>query len=338
MSTNRHKTTMCIICGKVTRDDYLKRHMNLKHPSAEKVVQEDEENQLQLKRDVKTVDVQHNGMLSLSGYDDEVPSQTACEEQSGEPLVSGVDAKLKFEVQRDYEAYKVNVEIGRQISILLSSEGIAEVSLSKQNKFCLELFRSQCPTVDVSTAELRLWQKQLLDLITENKMNDRQIIWIKGKDGNEGKSWFQSYLQSLYGSHRVARFDITNKTSDLLHTMTRCALETTDIFLFNHQRCVSSEDCCYSLLEMIKDGYASAPKFHGSLIRIKKPNTIVIFSNRDPRIRSLSKDRWKIYFITEDSLTANHEEWMWEKQADDHSVAATKEQKKAFVNEKPNFY
>ena len=330
MSSNRHKTTMCNICGKITRDDHLKRHMDSKHPSVEKVVQKDEKNQLQVKRDVKTLDVQNNDMSSVLGNDDEVPSQTACEEQSGGPLVCGDDAKLEFEVQRDYEAYKVNVEIGRKISIMLISKGIAEVSLSKQHKFCLELFRSQCPTTDVSTAKLRLWQDQLLDIITENGMNDRQIIWIKGKDGNEGKSWFQSYLQSLFGAHRVARFDITNKTSDLLHIMTRCALETTDIFLFNHQRCVSSEDCCYSLLEMIKDGYASAPKFHGSLIRIKKPNTIVVFSNRDPRIRSLSKDRWKVYFITDDLLTGNHENWMWDKQADDHTVAATKERKKTF--------
>ena len=261
-----------------------------------------------------------------------------CVEKFGGPLVRRVDVKLEFEVQRDYEAYKKNVEIGRQISILLSSRGIVEKSLSKQNKYCLELFRAQCPTVDVSSAVLRLWQDQLLDIISESEMNDRKIIWIKGKDGNEGKSWFQSYLQSLHGEQRVARFDITNKTSDLLHIMTRCALETTDIFLFNHRRCVSSEDCCYSLLEMIKDGYASAPKFHGSLLRIKKPNTIVVFSNRDPRIRSLSKDRWKIYFIVGDSLTADHEDWMWEKQADDHTVDATKNARKTFGNGRQRVY
>ena len=50
----------------------------------------------------------------------------------------------------------------------------------------------------------------------------------------------------------------------------------------------------------------------------------------DPRIRSLSKDRWKVYFITDDLLTGNHENWMWDKQADDHTVAATKERKKNF--------
>ena len=149
-----------------------------------------------------------------------------------------------------------------------------EKSLSKQNKLCLELYRSQQPSVDVKNVELRLWQQQLLDIIDEGG-SDRKIIWVKGKDGNKGKSWFQSYLQSLRGVHRVARFDITNKSSDLLHIMSRSALGTTDIFLFNHQRCLSSEDCCYSRLEMIKDDYASAPKFHRSNLRIKTPNVVV---------------------------------------------------------------
>ena len=145
--------------------------------------------------------------------------------------------------------------------------------------------------MEVANAELRLWQEQLLDIISEDQMNDRKIMWVKGKDGNVGKSWFQSYVQSLHGAHRVARFDITNKTADLLHIMGRCALATTDIFLFNQQRCISSEDCCYSLLEMIKDGYASAPKFHGTLLRIKTTNVVVVFSNHNPRMRGLSKDR-----------------------------------------------
>ena len=78
-------------------------------------------------------------------------------------------------------------------------------------------------------------------------------IWVIGRQGNEEKSLIQSYIQSLYVSHRVARFDITNKKADLLHIMSRCALAATDIFLFNDQRCVPSEDCCYSLLEMLKD-------------------------------------------------------------------------------------
>ena len=250
-------------------------------------------------------------------------------ETSGEMVVQSSKEILERELFENNEAYVKNVAIGEQISTILSEGVIMEKSLSKQHKLCLELYRSQQPTIDVVNIELRLWQEQLLDIIDEGG-SDRKIIWVKGKYGNEGKSWFQSYLQSLHGVHRVARFDITNKSSDLLHIMSRNALGTIDIFLFNHQRCLSSEDCCYSLLEMIKDGYASAPKFHGSNLRIKTPNVVVVFSNRDPRIRSLSKDRWRIFFITDNGLTADHEEMMWQKQVDDQSITQMKKKGKAF--------
>ena len=48
-------------------------------------------------------------------------------------------------------------------------------------------------------------------------MDDREIIWIIGQEGNEGKSWFQSNIQSFYGSQRVVCFNITNKRVDLFH-------------------------------------------------------------------------------------------------------------------------
>ena len=293
------------------RGDNLKKHKIKKHSNFDTSLHHAEARQPIA--DI-VIDNQHND--EVKAKDSEI------EELDHTPLHK--DTNLKFELQRDDEVYQKNVDIGEQISILLESENIREKSLSKQNKFCLDLFRAQRPTTDVKNAELRLWQDQLLDIIEDNQMDDRKIIWVIGREGNEGKSWFQSYLQSLYGSNRAARFDITNKTADLLHIMSRCALATTDIFLFNHQRCVPSEDCCYSLLEMIKDGYASAPKFHGSLLRFKKPNLIIVFSNRDPRIRSLSYDRWKICLITKDGLTLDHEEGMWKKQLDDHTVTANK--------------
>ena len=296
------------------QDDNLKKHKSKKHSNLDTFL-----HLWEVRQPIAdlVIDNQHNDKVKAE--DSEI------EELDYTPLTHYT--KLEFELQRDNEVYKKNVEIGEQISIILHRGIILEKSLSKQNKFCLELFRAQKPTIDVENAELRLWQDQLLDIIKVDEMEDRKIIWVIGKQGNEGKSWFQSYIQSFYGSHRVARFDITNKTADLLHIMSRCALATTDIFLFNHQRCVSSEECCYSLLEMIKDGYASAPKFHGSLLRIKRPNLIIVFSNRDPRIRSLSYDRWKICIITEDGLTLDHEEGMWKKQLDDHTVTANKKQK-----------
>ena len=88
------------------RDDLLKRHMNSKHNN-----------------------------VSSTQHNDEVKAEDSEIEESGNLLVS-CGAKLKFELQRDNEVYQKNVKIGEQISILLKSENIPEMSLSKQNKFC----------------------------------------------------------------------------------------------------------------------------------------------------------------------------------------------------------
>ena len=43
--------------------------------------------------------------------------------------------------------------------------------------------------------------------------NNREIIWIHGSRGNEGKSWMQCYIESYYGYDRVARLEVRNTTS-----------------------------------------------------------------------------------------------------------------------------
>ena len=110
-------------------------------------------------------------------------------------------ANLKFELQRDDEVHQKNVDIGEQISILLKSENIREKSLSKRNKFCLDLFHAQQPTTDVKNSEVQFWQEQ-------QEYNE----WSKDRLGNERKFWFQFYIQGLYRSLLVAHFDITKKT------------------------------------------------------------------------------------------------------------------------------
>ena len=92
--------------------------------------------------------------------------------------------------------YQKSVKIGEQISILLISDNISEKSLSKQNKFCLDLFRAQKPTIDIENIELPLWQEQLLDIIEDNQIDDRKIIWTIGREGNEEKLYSKSVWKS----------------------------------------------------------------------------------------------------------------------------------------------
>ena len=75
------------------------------------------------------------------------------------------------------------------------------------------------------------WQQQLLDNIFA--LSDREVIWVWGQTGNEGKTWFQGYLETLYGYARVVRLDLKMKTANVLHALAKQPMCTKDIFLLN---------------------------------------------------------------------------------------------------------
>ena len=150
-------------------------------------------------------------------------------------------------------------------------------------------------TRNQSNTELRIWQQQLLDTISAP--SGREVIWVWGQTGNEGKTWFQGYLETLYGYARVVLLDLKMKTAHVLHALTKQPLSTKDIFLFNEPRATSDELSNYSILESIKDGTAISSKYNNDGIRFKIPNVVVVFSNHMPNTRQLSKDRWEIFRI-----------------------------------------
>lgn len=132
--------------------------------------------------------------------------------------------------------------------------------------------------------------------------SDREVIWVIGKDGNEGKTWLQEYLETFYGYARVARLDLKMKTANVLYALTKRPLSSTDIFLFNEPRSVNEGPCNYSILESLKDGTAVSSKYNNEIIRFKIPNVIVVFSNGMPNWEALSMDRWKPFRIQNDQL------------------------------------
>merc|ERR1711895_47845 len=132
-------------------------------------------------------------------------------------------------------------------------------------------YRMQKSQINLKSVQLREWQQQLLDKLQRSK---RQVIWVTGSSGNEGKSWFQGYLETSLGYHHVVRLDICDKSSNILCALARRPLQTTDIFVFNHAR---SQDnpVNYTVLEYIKDGCAPASQ----VIKFKTPNMVIVFSN-----------------------------------------------------------
>ena len=209
---------------------------------------------------------------------------------------------LEEELHRTNSKYIERIELGEKIAIIISKGSVREESLTKNYKEALDLYRKQRPRFNnILAITLRSWQEQALHLITSP--SERKIIWLTGRQGNEGKSWFQCYIEAYYGFHRVTRIDLRIGHANICQVLKKQSLASIDIFLFNDSRSVAGDKLnFYRILEDIKDGLATTSKYNNDNIRFKTPNTLLVFSNIFPNTEKLSRDRWEIYDINSDEL------------------------------------
>ena len=196
--------------------------------------------------------------------------------------------------------YKEKLKEGEIIEkVLRKCPDTIEEALSSGDKECLKLYQASCET-DINTDEVNLknWQQEVIRLI--DTPSNRTIYWIFGEKGNEGKTFIQKYIHKVFGSRRVLKTEINTKKADIAHILSKEFLTCKDIFLFNLLR--SDTDVAYGLLENIKDGYLISAKYRSTPLRIKTPNTVIVFSNSLPCVTKLSKDRWIIFEIIGDEL------------------------------------
>ena len=120
-------------------------------------------------------------------------------------------------------------------------------------------------------------------------------MWNRGKE--------LATVQSMFGFAHTVRLDFKSKVNDIYLTLSKRPLTTTYMFMFNDGRS-STEDMkpCYPVLEAIKDGSAINGKNQSEVVRFKTPNIVIVFSNVDPDVMQLSRDRWQIFNITKDGL------------------------------------
>ena len=163
---------------------------------------------------------------------------------------------LETEMLKDNQKYLEMIEHGKDIATIIDKGIVREESLTKERKYVLDLYRKQRPRFDIANMELRTWQEQALTII--EKPTERQVIWITGRQGNEGKTWFQCYVEAYFGFHRVVRIDLRIKHANVCQVLKKRSLGSIDIFLFNDARSVNDEEFnLYRILEDIKDGQAT---------------------------------------------------------------------------------
>lgn len=176
-----------------------------------------------------------------------------------------------------------------------------EESLSKHRKDALDLYRKQKPTRDMYQVELRSWQQELIEQFAIP--TEREGISEQGIRVTEGKSKFQDYYLTVFCGHtRVVRLDLKLKTANVLHVWTKRQLSYTNIFLFDEPRAINNEICNCSILESIKDGLAIPSKYSNDFVQLKVPNILIVFSNIQPKMKQLSRDRWRVLRMTKKAL------------------------------------
>ena len=209
---------------------------------------------------------------------------------------------LTKQVLAQTEDYKSQIEMGKMLTnILNSNANVEEAALNETQKKALQLFQSS-NTLNFNQINLRPWQKDLESYF--DKPTFRKIIWVIGQNGNEGKTFFQKYIKSTYGTRRVFLINMVKRSENIFHILSKQTLTCKDIFFFNLAKSFSILDCAYNVFETIKDGHAVSSKYDSSNLTFKTPNTVMVFSNKLPFTNALSSDRWQIFRIVNNHLVA----------------------------------
>ena len=210
-------------------------------------------------------------------------------------------ALKKYLIEKTNE-YKAKITLGKEVYLILGEGEVLEQALPEEMKDALDIYIKQAPEVNQSNVELKPWQKDLLEYM--NHPTQRQIIWIVDKSCGEGKSWFQKYVKSVYGTRKVVSgINLRANTASICHVLSKQPLSTADIFLFNIGKAKTKTDAVnYEVLEDLKDGDAFAAKYNSQQLKIRTPNVVIVFSNERPNTDQLALDRWKLLYITDDNI------------------------------------
>lgn len=154
---------------------------------------------------------------------------------------------------------------------------------------------------------LKDWQKQCVDYIDKehSEEDDRTINWIIDDDGCSGKTALCKYLYK----HEKQLLIITGGGYKDIACCLKIASENKEFdindrttILFNIPR--DSDDqgmISYKALESLKDGLITSTKYESSTMCFNSP-VVWVFSNNEPDISKLSKDRWRIFNLKDGLL------------------------------------
>ena len=301
LAKNRNKTIQCNVCSRYIRSDHLKRHAKT-HKDILSMSEDEMREEMRQRKKMRNTREELEQLIRKVAEEEGEPIEHWIPFSS--PSVSLSKVNIREEMDQHKEEYLAMIEAGREIALYIIEGNVPEGSLTRVHKQALDVYRKERSLEDFSETQLKPWQQLLMNIIEVPSY--REVIWVIGKKGNEGKSWFQDYLESWFGFNRVSRVDFRIKHTNMCNVLKKKPLTSVDMFLFNDGRSVTEDENSdhYRILENIKDGQATTSKYNNDVIKFKKPNTVIVFSNTMPDYGNLSMDRWKAFRIKNNELVA----------------------------------
>ena len=168
----RHQTKTCNVCFKAMRSNNLERHIK--------------------KHERKTED----NIITKGLHDGKTEDNVVTKQQQIRYTEEQYIA-LKNEVYAEMEEFDRKIELGRNLNKIMNEDGLNEKGLDNDKKVALKTYELHGKNMDMKDIEWRGWQMYLRQYV--DKPCDRKVIWIVGKEGTEGKSFFQVNIREVFG-------------------------------------------------------------------------------------------------------------------------------------------
>jgi len=137
------------------------------------------------------------------------------------------------------------------------------------------------------------WQTNVVNMIARQP-HPRRIYWMYDPVGSCGKSIFAKYMAFHHG---VLKLTFANAES-LLYTVATNPPNRTYFFdLCRTRGQQSSMGDIFQAIESVKDGHFISSKYESKSVMFDRPH-VFVFSNKLPKLCSMSADRWVVYEVS----------------------------------------
>ena len=179
---NRNKKIQCKVCGRCIRSDNMKRHART-HQDILTMSEDEAREELRRRNDSFLEREEKFQKQEVIAQQEEIDISNCLDI----PPTPAITESQEEELLKENQVYLDRLELGKQITQIISKGTVLEESLSRDRRHALELYRKQKPYINIRKAHLRVWQQQLLRLI--KKQLKREVFWICDYTENEGKSY-----------------------------------------------------------------------------------------------------------------------------------------------------